>query len=315
MRPGDSPVLFFCRPAAPYVCLGYHRRLDELDLHACRADGLPVLRRAIGGGPVYLDADQLFFGVAVPQADAPAGVQRLYERFLGPAVTALRALGLDARLDGLNDIAVEERKVSGTGAGQIGGGVIVVGNVIFRFPHERMACVLAVPSEAMRAECLRLMRRHVSSLEREGRADVGAAEATGALRAAYAEALGLVAQDAAPTAAERSAIAVWARRLAHPDWVAGPVLPERDGRQVKVRDGVWVYSGRDGALEALASVAGGRIVAAHVRAPSLNGVAEAMARAIEGARAHPDALRGRLEGFGPDGRSVLRALEDGLVLR
>jgi len=63
---GAPATVSFTRPAAPYVCLGYHGALDEVDLDYCRAEGLPVLRRMVGGGTVYLDEDQLFFQISLP---------------------------------------------------------------------------------------------------------------------------------------------------------------------------------------------------------------------------------------------------------
>jgi lipoate-protein ligase A len=306
---GEQAVLSFCRPAQAYMCLGYHRRLQELDLGACAALGLPVLRRQIGGGPVYLDSDQLFFGLSLPAAAAPASVARLYAELLAPAAAALRALGVPARLQG-NDIVAGSRKVSGTGAGRIGDGVVVVGNVMFAFAHERMARALALPDEQMRCECLALMRRHLAPLPQLREHEVKAA-----LREAYAGALGLTARSDAPSAGERRAIARWERRLDDPQWIAGPALPEPAGRQVKVRAGVWVYDGARHGVRVRATVQDGRLSAADVQAPRLNGAAPAIARALVGAPASPAALAARLEPFGADGAHVLAALKPGLVVR
>ena len=49
---GAAPTLSFVRPSAPYVCLGYHRDLEEVDQEYCRSHGLAVYRRMVGGGPV-----------------------------------------------------------------------------------------------------------------------------------------------------------------------------------------------------------------------------------------------------------------------
>ena len=68
MRSDSPPTLSFCRPTEPYVGLGYHRSLAEIDLDICRRRGLPVIRRQIGGGPVYLESDQLFFQHTLPAA-------------------------------------------------------------------------------------------------------------------------------------------------------------------------------------------------------------------------------------------------------
>jgi lipoate-protein ligase A len=310
MSPGDDPVLSFCRPSEPYVCVGYHRRLEELDLDVCKELGLPVLRRQIGGGPVYLDSDQLFFQLSLPADSAPAGVHRLYAQLLAPAATALRWLGVSAHVARTNDIVEEGRKVSGTGAGQIGDGVVVVGNVMFAFPHERMASVLNLPDEDMRRECLRLMRSHVGALPQLNEHSVKVA-----LRHAYACALGRVAVRGATRPHEDAAIVRWERQLFDPAWIGGPSLPAPAGRQVKVRAGVWVYDGAYEHLRVRATVEDGRVTFAQVQASDLNGTATQLSRALVGVAAHRDALRAQLEEFGEDGVRVLRALEPGLVVR
>lgn len=257
MRPADRPVLSFCLPAEPYVCIGLHRRLNELDLVACSEMGLPVLRRQIGGGPVYCDSDQLFFQITLPAGTAPPSVDRLYRELLGPAVQALRTLGVDARLEYVNEIVVEDRKLSGTGAGRIGEAVTVVGNVIFSFPHERMARVLALP-DAARAEFLRLMRIHVSSLEAEG-AMVTVAEATAALLDAFAEALHMQPVVGEPTKGEIRAMQAWERRFAHDAWLRGPEPKSSAVRTVKVRAGVWLVVADDGSFEVRREVEEGAV--------------------------------------------------------
>lgn len=310
-----APTLSLCRPGEPYVSLGYHRRLEEIDREACRAEGLPVLRRRIGGGPVLIDCDQLFFQITMPVRRAPAGVDRLYARLLEPAAAALRSLGLDARVDGLNDLAVGDRKVSGTGAGQIGEAVTVVGNVIFDFDHERMVRVLALPDGAMRAEVLRLMRRHVSSLAAEGLGHVTAAEAVGALREAYATALGATPADAPPTAREQAAIGRWEERFADPEWLRGPRQPARSGRRVKVRSDVFVVRGEQAGVRVLASVVGDRIAHAAVSAGHLNGTAGALEGVLVGSRADAAELAALLAPFGTDGEHVLHAMTPALEAR
>lgn len=314
MADDAPPTLSMCRPSRPYVSLGYHRHLAEVDADACAAEGLPIIRRQIGGGPVYLDADQLFFQVTLPTSRAPAAVDRLYRELLAPAVTAFRMLGIGARLDGLNDIVAGDRKLSGTGAGQIGAAVTVVGNVMQRFPHERMAAILAVPDERMRAECLRLMRRHVSSLEQE-RCPATLEDARAALLSAYRDAFGGSAEHAPLRADERREVERWERRLADPAWTAGPDLPAPRVRQVKVRGDVWVVRGQVGGTAVMASFTGGRLDRAEVSDPELNGTAAAAAAALLGAPAEPARLRERLAGFGAAGERVVAAIEPGLVVR
>ena len=310
MREDAAPVLSLCRPASPYVCLGYHRRLDELDEAACRREGLPILRRQIGGGPVYLDGDQLFFQITLPRRRAPAFVQEIYARLLGPAVDAFRALGLRASLRGMNDIAVDGRKLSGTGAGQIGEAATVVGNLLFRFPHPRMAAILSFASEALREECLRLMRRHVTSVESEGLGGVTVEKATRALIESYARALGLRPVPGALTDAEQAAIGRWDARFGDPQWIAGPATAARSGAAVKVCAGVFVLAAAGEGVRIEASVVDGRIERARLDAAQFNGTARRIEQSLAGQRM--SALDACLLPFGREGQQVLDALREAM---
>lgn len=304
MVAGDAPVLSVCRPSGPYVCLGYHGHRHEIDHAACQRDGIAVLRRQIGGGPVWIDSDQLFFQITLPWQAVPARVHELYARLLGPAVDAFRELGLDARLRGVNDIAIGDRKISGTGAGRIGDAVTVVGNLLYRFPHDRMAAILALPSERTRAECLRLMRRRVTSVQAEGLARPADEDVKRALVAAYARHLGLSPVVSALTAAEHVAVADWEARVADPSWVAGPELPRALLRQVKICADVFVVAAAAEGLVVEASLVDGRFDRVQIE-----GVGSA-ARRLEAAVVGQElaALPAALGAFGADGARVLELL-------
>lgn len=313
MRAGELPTLSFCRPSQPYVCLGYHGDLADVDQAECRRRGLPVLRRRIGGGPVYIDDGQLFFQITLPAELAPARIDRLYERFLGPAVAAFTALGLDARLNGVNDIAVGKRKISGTGAGRIGDGVTVVGNVIFHFQHERMVEILALPSDQARRCCAALMRRHVSSLVAERLSKPSLDEAKQALVDSYARALGRRPLAAATTDREEREIAAWESRFADPAWLAGPPLPVRPGRRVKISADAWLWFAAEEDLSLEAAFADGRIDSLAVNSSRLNGAGAWMSRKLEGSRADPESVRLCLADFGAAGSRVAALLLPGLA--
>jgi lipoate-protein ligase A len=242
---GAPATVSFTRPAAPYVCLGYHGALDEVDLDYCRAEGLPVLRRMVGGGTVYLDEDQLFFQISLPVQAVPAARWQALRNLLGPAVTAFRAVGVPAELDADLEICVGDRKVCGHGAGQIDNAVVVCGNLIERFDHERAARVLALAGPAHREQTLHLMRRFVAATP------VDAAGFQAALVHAYAEALGLRPVPGALSPDEARTVVELDARFTSEAWLAGPVRPqpaagsERPPRRVKVRAGVWSVASED----------------------------------------------------------------------
>ena len=62
----DMEGLILVAPAEPYVCIGYHQDVtQEVDLDYCQAHDIPVFRREVGGGAVYLDGNQLFYQVVL----------------------------------------------------------------------------------------------------------------------------------------------------------------------------------------------------------------------------------------------------------
>jgi lipoate---protein ligase len=229
----ERPTLSFMRPSQPYVGLGYHRRVEEADIDACREAGLPVFRRMVGGGVVYLDEHQQFFQICLPVKMVPRSREAALRQLLAPAVAAFRAVGVPAELDADGEIVVNEAKICGHGAAQIDDAVVVVGNLIERFDHIAAARVLALPAD-VRAEVIRLMQRYVLATPADPAAFRSAAIA------AYAEALGLEPTPGELSPYERERLIELDEKFRSPDWLRGPLQPAPLRPQVKIRAGVYV---------------------------------------------------------------------------
>ncbi len=303
---GAPPTLSFMRPSRPYVCLGYHRRLDEADLDACAEAGLPVFRRMAGGGVVYLDADQQFFQIAMPAASVPARRDVALQRLLAPAVAAFRAVGVPATLDDDGEITVGEAKVCGHGAAQIGEAVVVVGNLIERFDHEAAAAVLRLPDD-VRDEVLALMRRYVTPTP----ADAAAFRA--AAICAYADSLEADPVPGRLSPSERARLAELDTRFTTRAWLTGPFgaggvahSPINSSTSVKVRAGVWVGCAEHEGARVVAGVVRGRIERAHLSDPGLNGETAAAEAAVAGLTL--DGAQAALAAFGPPGERLAGAM-------
>ena len=279
---GAPATLSFTRPAAPYVCLGFHRAPDEVDHGYCRAQQLPVSRRMVGGGPVYLDADQLFFQISVPARAVPALRALALRRLLEPAVAAFSAVGVPAVLDDDLEIGAGERKICGHGAGQVEDAVVVCGNLIERFDHERATGVLALAEPAQRDQTLALMRRFVAATP------VDAVCFQAAMVDAYSAAFGLAPVAGELDRTERAALDDLDDRFCTSEWLAGPgghgsVAAAGQPRRVKVRAGVLDFAAHHDGAHVVASVVRGTLEEVSVRADGLNGLAPEAERALRGA--------------------------------
>jgi lipoate-protein ligase A len=158
-------------PATPYVCVGYFQDVEqEVDEAYCREHGIPVFRREVGGGAVYLDGDQLFFQLILHRDNRllpEGGKLAFYRKFLQAPIAAYRALGIPAEYREVNDIVANDRKISGCGAAEIGEYYVLVGNLIVDFDYEMMARVLNVPDEKFRDKVYKTIRENLSTVRRE----------------------------------------------------------------------------------------------------------------------------------------------------
>lgn len=168
MRPGDLDTITLMNPAEPYVCVGFHQEVDkEIDVAYCKANGIPIVRREIGGGAVYLDRDQLFWHLIFQRDHLPSAVEDVYALALKGPVEAHRRMGIPAYHRPVNDLQVEGRKIGGTGAATIGGAMVVAGSLLFGFDYELMARVLKVPSEKFRDKVYQTLNEYLTTIRRE----------------------------------------------------------------------------------------------------------------------------------------------------
>ena len=223
MAADGTPVLTLATPAEPYVCIGLHQSLEaEVDTGYCRRAGLPVLRRYVGGGAVYLDSQQLFFHFIWPAARAPRGVSALYAHFVRPVLGAYRALGIPACLRPINDIHVHGRKIGGTGAAQIGDATVFVGSFMLDFDTVTMARCLKVPSEKFRDKLRSTLQDYITTIRRE----LGAVPPRDTLTSLFRQHVArhcdaeLRSDDLRPD--ERAAVVAWEQKLQTSDWLRQP---------------------------------------------------------------------------------------------
>ena len=66
-------------PDSPFVCIGLHQVIEiSVDLANIAKLNLPYVRRACGGGSVYLNDDQLFYQIICRENEYPSKLQKFY---------------------------------------------------------------------------------------------------------------------------------------------------------------------------------------------------------------------------------------------
>ncbi len=168
MKPETPDTIILVSPTDPYVCIGYHQELEkEVDVDFCREHSLPIYRREVGGGAVYLDKGQVFTQWIFHARRLPASLDDRFALYIKPLVDTYQSLGVPANHRPVNDIHVQGKKIGGTGAAQMGEAEVVVGSLMFDFNFDLMARVLKVPSEKMRDKVFQSLNEYMTTLTRQ----------------------------------------------------------------------------------------------------------------------------------------------------
>jgi lipoate-protein ligase A len=299
--------LCLVEPAEPYVCLGYHQDAEkELDLEYIRRAGIPVFRREVGGGAVYLDRGQLFYQFVLRKEDPriPADKAALFEFVLRPVIETYREFGVPAEYKPVNDILSGGRKISGNGAAEINGRVVVVGNFLLDFNFAQMSRVLKVPDEKFRDKVYKTLQDNLTTIPRETGKP---APAIGELSADFIRRCEALFGPLLPREVDgelRAKADALAAEYSSPEWVLENDRRETAGREVKIAEGVIVLERvvklPGGLVRATAVNDRGRLRDVHLSGDFFFFPAERLPdleRALEDAECTAGALRGRIESF------------------
>ena len=124
-------TLHFYTRSQPTVSLGRFQKVAEaIDLEACRARGVAVVRRRSGGGSIYTDSGQILFALISFQRTLGEDAAGSFARVCTALADSLHGMRIDAKYRPVNDVEVNGRKVSGSAQLRRHGSVLHHGSVL-----------------------------------------------------------------------------------------------------------------------------------------------------------------------------------------
>ncbi len=172
---GTAPptVRFYTwRPGA--VSIGCFQRLrDEVDLEACAARGIDMVRRRTGGGAVYHDErGEITYSVIAPESFFPRDIRASYRAICGGITGGLARLGITAGFRPINDVTVGGRKISGSAQTRRDGVLTQHGTVLYAVDRETMFSVLRPSTTKLEDKPVGSFQAGVTSASEEGCASI-----------------------------------------------------------------------------------------------------------------------------------------------
>lgn len=154
--------LYGWKPAA--VSIGYFQSLEEeVNVRNCNNLGIDIVRRMTGGGAV-LHEHELTYSFITKKY--PTNIMESYELICEPVIMCLKDLGFDAKFSPLNDIIVDNKKVSGTAQTRKQDILLQHGTILLDVDVNKMFSVLKVPSEKMKDKIIQDVKARVGGLNK-----------------------------------------------------------------------------------------------------------------------------------------------------
>jgi lipoate---protein ligase len=133
---------------SPLVVVGRSSRVeDEVQIEACRKDGVPVLRRVSGGAAIAAGPGCLMYALILSYEKRPElrPLQNTHQFVLNTIAAALRPRCPEVRCAGTSDLALRDRKFSGNSMRARRRYFLYHGTLLYRFPLEWIDLYLKHP--------------------------------------------------------------------------------------------------------------------------------------------------------------------------
>ncbi|NVM55557.1 MAG: hypothetical protein HWN66_17755 [Candidatus Helarchaeota archaeon] len=247
-------TIIFCWPKDPLVCIGFHQEVEkEIDLDYCKKINIPIVRRILGGGAVYLDAGQLFYQIIASEDNpkVPNTINKIFAKLLQAPILTYHDIGIPVEYKPINDIQIEGRKISGNGGGKVGNIDILTGNLILDFNYDQMVKILKVPSEKFRDKIASSLRERLTTILRETGKEPDKDNLMTLLKKNFEKVLEIELQESQLTKDETVILSDLREKYLSNDWIFRTSLRHLDllaksqkitetKRTIKIADGVFV---------------------------------------------------------------------------
>ena len=146
----------------PSVVVGVNQNIyAEIDFDYLRSNNIHPVRRITGGGAVYHDLGNVNY-TYISQSKSANEID--FISYTKPIVDALKALSINATLNGRNDLYVDGFKFSGNAQHHEGSRVLHHGTILFDADFQALSSALTVDEEKLKSKAVKSVRNRVVNL-------------------------------------------------------------------------------------------------------------------------------------------------------
>lgn len=168
-RCDEGNTLFFWAPTRSII-LGYFQKAEvELDLEECK--DYTLVRRTSGGGIAFSDDlnRQINYGVVgtVDDDKFPLDIVGSYKQICGMLIDTLKEYDLNAGFRPINDVVVDNKKISGNAMTRRDGKTLQHGTLLLDFDIKEMLRITNIPKEKYMDKQIQSIEQGMTWMDRE----------------------------------------------------------------------------------------------------------------------------------------------------
>ncbi len=181
--------LYGWNPSA--VTIGYFQSLqEEVDTAKCQKEKINVIRRITGGGAVFHDKE-ITYSFIIKEDDGliVRDILASYNQISHGVIKGLELLGISSQFIPINDLVVNNKKISGNAQTRKQKTILQHGTVLLDVDVKKMFSLLKVPDEKIRDKMIQAVEERVTSLHHLSGKEISYSIAENALLKGFAVAL------------------------------------------------------------------------------------------------------------------------------
>ncbi|MCL1833006.1 MAG: lipoate--protein ligase family protein [Leptospirales bacterium] len=171
---GQSPALRIYRWIEPTVTIGYFEEINcKVDRDYCNKKKIPVIRRESGGGTVLHHMELTYsFTIRLNSGLIPQSVNESFQKIISPIINTLKEHIDGVEYRAVNDIVINERKISGSAQSRRSGVLQQHGTIIFDIDDEILASAIIHNEEKLKNRGFSSARQALTSMKDETGKDI-----------------------------------------------------------------------------------------------------------------------------------------------
>ena len=165
----SDPTIRFYMWLPSSVSIGRFQSMnDEVNIENCKKEGVDYVRRITGGGAVYHDKDgEITYSIIGSEKIFEKRIKESYKQICEHIVNAMKMLRIKASFAPINDIIVNNKKISGSAQERKNGVLLQHGTILYKIDVKKMFSFLNVSKEKISDKAIKTVEERVTSILNE----------------------------------------------------------------------------------------------------------------------------------------------------